>query len=258
MKSELAWRGTHLAGMTPVSTRMTSSGTPLHFMDFECTQKFNYTKLLEVFGRSQAHQATKVELQLQRNGKKSYPSSSSSYKGKERKEERPKRDKNPEKGSAPSQGKGYIASKCPNKRTMVLRENGEVESESSQEDFFTSESESSCSEAHYKGNLLMVKVLMSTLVGDYQSQREHIFYSRTMNLFGPIDSSTRNLEPKEGSCPRGLRRDQLVKSTDSATTERKSIAYVTIVNRAGPTRTYTTQPMTWTKPKRTNDHTSAG
>ncbi|RDY10197.1 hypothetical protein CR513_05328, partial [Mucuna pruriens] len=93
------------------------------------------------------HQATKVELQL----KKPYPSDSG--RGKERGGSR--KDKNPRKGSETPKGrkeerirtpssssrsssnicfkcfsKGHIASQCPNKRTMVLRENGKVESES--------------------------------------------------------------------------------------------------------------------------------
>ncbi|RDX96289.1 hypothetical protein CR513_21074, partial [Mucuna pruriens] len=43
------------------------------------------------------HQPTKVELQLKRHGKKSYPSSSSSWKGREKREEKPKKEKSPKK-----------------------------------------------------------------------------------------------------------------------------------------------------------------
>ncbi|RDX70633.1 hypothetical protein CR513_50108, partial [Mucuna pruriens] len=110
------------------------------------------------------HQATKVELQLKRHGKKSYPSPSSNWKGKERTEE----------------SKIHITSQCPNKRTMVLRENGEMESESSREDSFTNESESSSSEAYYQGDLFMARRLMSILVENDQSQKENIFYSRCL------------------------------------------------------------------------------
>ncbi|RDX97322.1 hypothetical protein CR513_19915, partial [Mucuna pruriens] len=36
--------------------------------------------------------------------------------------------------NAPSKGFGHIASQCPNKRAMVTRDNGEIESESSSDD----------------------------------------------------------------------------------------------------------------------------
>ncbi|RDX77255.1 hypothetical protein CR513_42651, partial [Mucuna pruriens] len=88
------------------------------------------------------HQAIKVELQLKRHGKKSYPNTSSSWKG-----------------------KGDIASHCKNKRTLVLRENGEVESGSSQEDSASSESESSSVETPYEGDLLMKKHISFKVLG---------------------------------------------------------------------------------------------
>ncbi|RDX73449.1 hypothetical protein CR513_46943, partial [Mucuna pruriens] len=107
------------------------------------------------------HQASKVELQLKRHSRRSYPTTSSNWKGTERKEEPPKRDRDPNKGSAPFKGqkdevskvsisdpntsksrKGDIATQCPNKRTMILRENGYIESESSKEETSTSSSES--------------------------------------------------------------------------------------------------------------------
>ncbi|RDX91679.1 hypothetical protein CR513_26297, partial [Mucuna pruriens] len=88
------------------------------------------------------HQAIKVVLQFKRRNafRKPYLSSSR-WKDKEREKEKVMRDKSPKKGSDISycrketspiptfNGKGHIASQCPNKRTMVLRDNGEVESE---------------------------------------------------------------------------------------------------------------------------------
>ncbi|RDY02502.1 hypothetical protein CR513_14025, partial [Mucuna pruriens] len=72
----------------------------------------------------------------------------------------------------------------PNKRIMILRENGDIESESSQEETSTSTSNSesgySNEEAPYEGDLLMVRRLTSTLVGDDQSQRENIFHCRCL------------------------------------------------------------------------------
>ncbi|RDY12435.1 hypothetical protein CR513_02776, partial [Mucuna pruriens] len=112
------------------------------------------------------YQATKVESQLKRYGK-------------EREKERPRGDKNPKKGSEVPQGrkdvvppltsisfksssikcfqclgKGHIVSQCPNRRTMVLRENGEMESKSSQEDISSSSvGESSSEGSYYEGDL---------------------------------------------------------------------------------------------------------
>ncbi|RDY11891.1 hypothetical protein CR513_03387, partial [Mucuna pruriens] len=129
------------------------------------------------------------------HGKGSYPTTSSNLKDKERREDKPlKRDKSPKKGSAPFKGqikevgkvsipnpnsfkssniecfkclgKRHIASQCPNKSTMILRENGEIESESSQEETSTSSSENgySSEEAPYEGYILMIRRLMSTFV----------------------------------------------------------------------------------------------
>ncbi|RDX80941.1 hypothetical protein CR513_38448, partial [Mucuna pruriens] len=54
-------------------------------------------------------------------------------------------------------GKGHIASQCLNKRNMVIRENGNVESENSREESSSSSKvESSSESSHAKGDLLMV------------------------------------------------------------------------------------------------------
>ncbi|RDX64757.1 hypothetical protein CR513_56652, partial [Mucuna pruriens] len=76
----------------------------------------------------------------------------------------------------------------------------------------------------------------------------------TLNMSDPTDS----FKPKEGSRPRGPGRDPLGKTTDLAMTKRKNIAYMMVVNSVGPVRTYTNQPITRTRPKRTSDHTSVG
>ncbi|RDX83102.1 hypothetical protein CR513_36018, partial [Mucuna pruriens] len=66
---------------------------------------------------------------------------------------------------------------------MVLRENGKVESESSQEDTSSSSGGEFSSEgSHYEGNLLMPRRLMSSIVGEEESQREIIFHSRCLVL----------------------------------------------------------------------------
>ncbi|RDY01177.1 hypothetical protein CR513_15532, partial [Mucuna pruriens] len=109
-------------------------------------------------------------------------------KGKERKEYRLlKRDKNSKKGSASFKGQKNEASEEKNifllnapTRTMLLRENGEVESEISQEEPSSNGNGYSSEEAPHGGDLLMVRRLMNTLVGDEQSQRENIFHSRCL------------------------------------------------------------------------------
>ncbi|RDY02959.1 hypothetical protein CR513_13517, partial [Mucuna pruriens] len=70
-------------------------------------------------------------------------------------------------------GKDHITSQCPNKRKMFLRENGDINSENSQE-----ETSTSSSKGGYLRDLLMVRRLMRTFVGDEQSQKGNIFHSR--------------------------------------------------------------------------------
>ncbi|RDY12818.1 hypothetical protein CR513_02336, partial [Mucuna pruriens] len=76
--------------------------------------------------------------------------------------------------------KGYIASQCPNKRTMFLRENGDIDNESSQEEMSHQVVKGiySSEDACYEGDILMVRRLMRAFVLDDQSQRENIFHSR--------------------------------------------------------------------------------
>ncbi|RDX97682.1 hypothetical protein CR513_19524, partial [Mucuna pruriens] len=62
------------------------------------------------------------------------------------------------------------------KRTMIYRKDGDIDNKSSHEETSTSESDSYFSEeVPFKGNLLMVKRLMSAFVKDDQSQRLNIF-----------------------------------------------------------------------------------
>ncbi|RDX68945.1 hypothetical protein CR513_52006, partial [Mucuna pruriens] len=121
------------------------------------------------------HQATKVKLQLKRRqvSKKLYPSSS--WKGKEK--DRLKKDKSPKKGNEPFNGQKEEKAPPTPKRTMVLRENGKVESESSQEESSSSsEVKASNKGSHYKGDLLMVRRLTSNqVVEEAKTQRENIF-----------------------------------------------------------------------------------
>ena len=64
-------------------------------------------------------------------------------------------------------GKGHIASQCPNKRTMVVLDNGDITSASSSSSSSSStESESQCDVQPLKGDLLMVRRLMGSVCKD--------------------------------------------------------------------------------------------
>ncbi|RDX66283.1 hypothetical protein CR513_54973, partial [Mucuna pruriens] len=81
----------------------------------------------------------KLNSKLRGMAKKTYPTTSSNWKGKERREGKLlKRDKSPKKGSTPFKGnrkeclrKRHIASQFPSKRIMILRDNGDIGSENS-------------------------------------------------------------------------------------------------------------------------------
>ncbi|RDY03029.1 hypothetical protein CR513_13432, partial [Mucuna pruriens] len=150
------------------------------------------------------NQATKVESQLRRHGRKSYLTTCSNWKGKEKREEKLlRKDRSPKKGNVPFKGhreevsknvpnsnthkssnclgKGHIASQCRNKRKMILKDDGDINSESSQEEVSTSGNEGySSEEVPYEGDLLMVRRLINTFIKDDQSQRENIFHLRCM------------------------------------------------------------------------------
>ncbi|RDX62522.1 hypothetical protein CR513_59131, partial [Mucuna pruriens] len=76
--------------------------------------------------------------------------------------------------------KGHIASQCPNTRVVIVKNDGEVESESSIGEVSTS-SEAKClgNDFHYEGDFLVVKRLMKSQIGEaVKTQRENIFDSR--------------------------------------------------------------------------------
>ncbi|RDX89820.1 hypothetical protein CR513_28404, partial [Mucuna pruriens] len=166
----------------------------LHSLNIEIQDiiEFQHYSTLEEL----VHQAIKAEL---RNSSMKPYSNSSSWK------ERSKRDKILKNGSDISQGqkeipfistssalksssikcfkclaKAHIVSQCPNRRTMVLRDTREVESESSGEDISSiSEAETSSKCSHYEGNLLMVRrrLIRSKLLEGAKKQRENILHS---------------------------------------------------------------------------------
>ncbi|KAJ9536534.1 hypothetical protein OSB04_un000286 [Centaurea solstitialis] len=77
-------------------------------------------------------------------------------------------------------GVGHIASQCPNKKAMILRESGEVESESEKDDSLDEEEELERAEAE-NGELLVVKkALNMQMKVDETEHRENIFHTRCL------------------------------------------------------------------------------
>uniref|UniRef100_A0A2N9FG25 CCHC-type domain-containing protein n=1 Tax=Fagus sylvatica TaxID=28930 RepID=A0A2N9FG25_FAGSY len=155
------------------------------------------------------HMAIKVERQLKRKGTRSFqnPSSSTLWKSNWRKDEGavlkskiepPKRRKevpSVNKGKTESQtrnrdikcfrclGIGHIASQCPNKRTMIARVDGEVETESESDADQMPMFEDTCDddvEYPVEGESFMARRALSAQVkeDDMEQQRENIFHIR--------------------------------------------------------------------------------
>ncbi|XP_040938025.1 uncharacterized protein [Gossypium hirsutum] len=83
------------------------------------------------------------------------------------------------KGS--NRGRGHIASQCPNRRTMVIRADGEIETEDEEEkeSELVSETEEDL-EQPVEGELLVVKRSLSLQGMDNELQRENIFHTRCL------------------------------------------------------------------------------
>ncbi|KAL5554487.1 hypothetical protein UlMin_041888 [Ulmus minor] len=155
------------------------------------------------------HMAIKVEQQLKKKGStrpgQQANSSSNSWKPNWKKEERPNFKPKPEAskenkvGSTFNQGKsdsqssrtcdikcfkclgvGHIASQCPNKRVMIMREDGDVETESeSKEDSMPPLEDVSDIEEPVDGELLVARRALTAIVKeDEKVQRENIFHTR--------------------------------------------------------------------------------
>ncbi|XP_016733212.2 uncharacterized protein [Gossypium hirsutum] len=76
-------------------------------------------------------------------------------------------------------GRGHIASQCPNRRTMVIRADGEIETEDEEENDPESNSKvEEDLEQPVEGELLVVKRSLSLQSVEDEQQRENIFHSR--------------------------------------------------------------------------------
>ncbi|RDX87664.1 hypothetical protein CR513_30832, partial [Mucuna pruriens] len=143
------------------------------------------------------HQAVKVEIQLRRrSASRRSIIGSSSLRGRDREKEKARSERSPKKGSEPFQGftpspnapkssnikcfnylgKCHIAFQHPNRKAMIMRDDGEVASESSHGETFASrESKSHSNDSHFEGDLW--------IIGDEaKTHIENIFHSRCLVL----------------------------------------------------------------------------
>ncbi|RDX89946.1 hypothetical protein CR513_28244, partial [Mucuna pruriens] len=152
-----------------------------------------------------AYQAIKVEMQIRRRNasRKTYVGTSC-WKGE-------KREKEKEITSTPTHmaprinnikcfeclSKGHIASQCPNRRIMIVKDDGEIDSVSSLGELSSSSEVKSHSDgSHYEEDSLIVRKLMNSHVGEeVETQRENMFHSRCL-ILGSLCSMIIN----EGSC----------------------------------------------------------
>ena len=155
------------------------------------------------------HMAIKVERQLKRKVTRPFqnPSSSASWRSNGRKDEmavfKSKTEPSKRRDEAPIVNKGknesqtrnrdikcfrclgvrYIASQCPNKRTMIACIDGEVETESEEDDDQIPSLEDACDdnvEYPVEGESLVARHALSAQVkeDDVEQQRENIFHTR--------------------------------------------------------------------------------
>ncbi|RDY12040.1 hypothetical protein CR513_03221, partial [Mucuna pruriens] len=88
-------------------------------------------------------------------------------------------------------GKRHIASQCPNRCVIIVKDDGKIGSESSIGEVGTSSESKSLSDgSYYEEDLLVVRRLMNTHVREEaETQRENIFHSRCL-ILGNLSSMT--------------------------------------------------------------------
>ena len=78
------------------------------------------------------------------------------------------------------QGLGYYASKCSNRRIMILRDEGKIECTSETSDYDDMPPLIDDSDVEHKGQVMVIRRALSTQVkkDDVEQQRENIFHAR--------------------------------------------------------------------------------
>ncbi|XP_024014967.1 uncharacterized protein LOC112088864 [Eutrema salsugineum] len=172
----------------------------------------SYADLEEIY-----HKAILVEQQLKRRGSRStFGVSSSTAKPSLAKEEKPSTEPMVPTKSFPAkpdfkvkteatttrareivcfkcQGRGHIASECPNKRVLILLDNGEYESADEKE---ISDSVEEHEEYAATGDLLMMKKILNVQAkADEEAQRQNLFHTRCH-----VQGKVCNLIIDGGSC----------------------------------------------------------
>ena len=97
-------------------------------------------------------------------------------------------------------GRGHIASQCPTKKTMIIKDNGSISSINSSSSSTSSSSSSESEQEHVQyaleGDLLVIRRLLGSVVREgEESQRENIFHTRCL-----IKGHTCSLIIDGGSC----------------------------------------------------------
>lgn len=171
----------------------------LHGLNFEIRDRVEMYHYVEI--EDMVHMAVKIEKQLKRGGgsrhntwksgssKKNESTSSSSsslsnpkYGSKDFNTSKGKVDssttKNRDIKCFKCQGRGHIASQCPNKLAMVIRENGEIETDKSDSTNSPDGSDDD-EELAVQGELLVARrALNAHSMEDDDAQRENIFHTR--------------------------------------------------------------------------------
>ncbi|KAF7821379.1 hypothetical protein G2W53_026834 [Senna tora] len=104
-----------------------------------------------------------------------------SSKQEEKEDWKQKGEKAVAKGSNDNKEKGHIASQCPNKRTMIMMENGEIETEGEggNDSMPSLEEDSEVEHAVTRQSLVVLRALHTQIrEGSDDLQRENIFYTR--------------------------------------------------------------------------------
>ncbi|KAH9687341.1 hypothetical protein KPL70_014729 [Citrus sinensis] len=153
------------------------------------------------------HMTMKVERQLKKKGStRTNLGSSSSWKSKWSKDEKtiskPKIESFKDHKDGGNQSKGHIASQCPNKKVMILRDDGDVEtkSESNDNPMPPLEDANDGVEYHVDGKLIVVRRALNVAIVTLLQDFDDVFPNEVPNGLPPI----RGIEHQIDLVPRAI------------------------------------------------------